>query len=94
MLSVGSHQPQQNAIQLIKIYCMIQLDDYAGALKEMEHDTEEELVLFEKAYCFYKLNRHDDALDMIHRMKSAQMRNEACMKLEAQIVRKDKMVCM
>jgi hypothetical protein len=93
MFLVEKEQKGNNEIQHAKLYCLIQCEDYAGALKTIEqNDFPEELVLFEKAYCFYKLNRQDDALTLIHRMSNHQplRSNDVYMKLKAQIVRKQR----
>jgi hypothetical protein len=77
---------KNNEVRLVKIYCFIQLNKYEDALKEMDSSIPEQLVLSERAYCYYKLNCLKDSLELVQKMQNEHIHPEMATKLEAQIV--------
>ena len=76
-------------IRLVRTYCLIQEENYEEALKEIDRGIPENLVCFEKACCFYKLNKHNEALEVIQTKEvDNQVNHDAWLKLKAQVVRK------
>uniref|UniRef100_H2ZNQ4 Signal recognition particle subunit SRP72 n=1 Tax=Ciona savignyi TaxID=51511 RepID=H2ZNQ4_CIOSA len=69
-----------------KAVCMMQMSQFAEALKFIEGAPEiKDLLVFEKAYCQYRLLQTEDALDTINQVKSPDLR---LLELKAQVLYK------
>jgi hypothetical protein len=77
-------------VRRVRTYCLIQQENYGEALKEIDRGIPRKLACFDKAYCFYKLDRHKEALRIIQakEVMNTQVPRDAWMKLKAQLVRK------
>nr|CAB3266574.1 signal recognition particle subunit SRP72-like [Phallusia mammillata] len=69
-----------------KVVCMIQMSHFADALKFIETTPEiQELLIFEKAYCQYRLLKTDEALETLKYVKNPDIRT---LELKAQVLYK------
>lgn len=59
--------------------CLMKQNDFDTALRVLDGMPDESTIVFEKAYCFYRLNRVNEALELLKSAKSNQVRIQELM---------------
>jgi signal recognition particle subunit SRP72 len=78
--------PSNSAVLRSRLFTLLNLSKWAEALKVCEkYSSADEDLSFERAYCMYRLNQFQEALDILSKSKSRQEDGERLARLEAQV---------
>lgn len=63
-------QPKNDIARRCKLFALLNLSRWSEALQVYEKCVEPEVVAFERAYCFYRLNKFPEALEALKAIKN------------------------
>lgn len=79
-------RPDDTTARRCRVFALLSLSRWSDALQACENlANQEETFAFERAYCLYRLNRFQDALDALAKGKAAGADPDRLQKLEAQV---------